>query len=307
MPELVQRPWTRGPFELLCHAEEHRLRRSDFDRRMALISYDNAIEVSISTFLGLHPRQRDGLEYPTERKERWLANYHAQLDFLYDEFAPRSTVPIGATREDVIFYHGLRNELYHSGNGLVPEESSIQGARLAATWVFSVLFKVPLAELEEQLRPRRISRKAKVAITSRQVGTPAGAKMAQRESEKIRRLIADQERATIEGVLRDRSKRWVDGELVSGRTALLRSWSRLEALIRQRFPSGAALGVLRSWNMVRANLAGMPTHYDGIVVQTHAIRSALTHGAATNFADDELHELAKSVNEICDYLERHDK
>ena len=41
---------------------------------------------------------------------------------------------------EFIYYHQLRNELYHNGNGMVPAEEHIQGARTAAIWTFSILF-----------------------------------------------------------------------------------------------------------------------------------------------------------------------
>ncbi len=44
-------PWAKGPFELLVHAEGHFIAGEDFDRRIALISFDNAIEVAITTYL----------------------------------------------------------------------------------------------------------------------------------------------------------------------------------------------------------------------------------------------------------------
>ena len=40
MPTL--KPWVRGPFELIRHAEGHLKAGTDFDKRMALISFDNA-------------------------------------------------------------------------------------------------------------------------------------------------------------------------------------------------------------------------------------------------------------------------
>ena len=39
-------PWAKGPFELLRHAYEHLQKGDDNDRRIALIGFDNAIEVS---------------------------------------------------------------------------------------------------------------------------------------------------------------------------------------------------------------------------------------------------------------------
>ena len=62
------KPWAAGPFELIRHADGHLKAGSDFDKRMALISYDNAIEVSVTTFLQLHPSQRAGKTY--ERKKQ---------------------------------------------------------------------------------------------------------------------------------------------------------------------------------------------------------------------------------------------
>lgn len=55
---LAQIPWALGPFELIQHAEGHFQQNGDFDRRIALIGFDNAIEVSIETFLTLPPAIR---------------------------------------------------------------------------------------------------------------------------------------------------------------------------------------------------------------------------------------------------------
>ena len=51
------KPWAYGPFEILLHAELHYRVGEDFDRRIAMIGFDNAIEVAITTYLGLHPIQ----------------------------------------------------------------------------------------------------------------------------------------------------------------------------------------------------------------------------------------------------------
>jgi hypothetical protein len=82
---IADKPWTKGPFELISHAATHMDGDSDFDRRMALISLDNAIEVSIRTFLHLHPQQRKGLRYKPDQIQAWKAGFHSLLEFLYDE------------------------------------------------------------------------------------------------------------------------------------------------------------------------------------------------------------------------------
>ncbi len=75
------KPWVARPFELIFHAEIHYLRGSDYDRRLALISFDNSIEVFISTHLSLHPIQRGNKQYSKEDVEEWMKNYHTKLDF----------------------------------------------------------------------------------------------------------------------------------------------------------------------------------------------------------------------------------
>jgi hypothetical protein len=52
-------PWAKRPFELLYHAEIHFQKGSDYDKRLSVISFDNSIEVSITTYLSLKPMQRD--------------------------------------------------------------------------------------------------------------------------------------------------------------------------------------------------------------------------------------------------------
>jgi hypothetical protein len=75
----------------------------DFDRRMALISFDNSIEVSIHTYLGLHPIQRQNRTYEK---------------------------------------HQLRNDQYHEGSPSSPNWSHLEQLGRAAKWIFAVLFDV---------------------------------------------------------------------------------------------------------------------------------------------------------------------
>jgi hypothetical protein len=137
---VILEPWIYGPLELIKHAEEHQQVGRDFDKRMALISYDNAIEVSISTYLQLHPSQRGGAEYPKEHVNKWLTNYYGLLDFFFDEFMKTSSQTPSIARQTFIHYHKLRNDLYHEGKYFVPSIRDIQGARAAALYIFSTLF-----------------------------------------------------------------------------------------------------------------------------------------------------------------------
>jgi hypothetical protein len=82
-------PWALGPFETILHAEMHYRNGEDFDRRIAIVGFDNAIEVTIHTYLNLYPIQRQNRTYPRLDVERWLGNFHTEIDFLEIEVQNR--------------------------------------------------------------------------------------------------------------------------------------------------------------------------------------------------------------------------
>ncbi len=147
-------PWSNGPFELIRHAEQHLRGDDDFDRRIALISFDDAVEVAVTTYLTLHPIQRSGRNYPNADVARWLENYHSRLDFLDAELLARG-LTWDVDRAHVVWVHQQRNEQYHGGNKGTPERSVLALARRTAIWVFGLLFDDPQAEtrLEASMAP----------------------------------------------------------------------------------------------------------------------------------------------------------
>ena len=149
------RPRAQGPFELIVHAEMHLRDKGDFDRRMALISFDNSIEVSITTYLTLNPIQRNGAQYRREDVDQWLKNYHTKLDFFTYELRRRSLTE-EMDKSEIIWYHDHRNEQYHGGSRGIPEYRAVEEIRKAALWIFAVLFDVPNAEevLDEEILRR---------------------------------------------------------------------------------------------------------------------------------------------------------
>ena len=145
-------PWANGPFELIVHAESHLRNADDFDRRIAMISFDNAIEVSITTYLTLKPIQRKGRSYSSKAIENWTKNYHRKLDFLQKELKLRKVEWL-VEKSHIVWAHDHRNEQYHGGQKGVPEKTVLEIARNASLWVFSFLFDVDDAEaaLEQAL------------------------------------------------------------------------------------------------------------------------------------------------------------
>jgi hypothetical protein len=139
------KPWAIRPFELIHHAEIHYHKDSDYDRRLALISFDNSIEVSITTYLSLNPIQRSNREYRKEDVNKWLNNFHTKLDFFVLEIQNRR-LPEYKEKADIVWYHDQRNEHYHGGGSGVPEKRTLDEIRQVALWIFSVLFETPDVE-----------------------------------------------------------------------------------------------------------------------------------------------------------------
>ena len=264
---IADKPWTKGPFELISHAATHMDGDSDFDRRMALISLDNAIEVSIRTFLHLHPQQRKGLRYKPDQIQAWKANFHSLLEFLYDEHSKGTTVPSAASKGNVIFYHDLRNEMYHSGNGLVPEEDFVLGACNAAVWIFCRLFEVDQGELERELHDKGRD------VRSR----PAG---------------------SLRNVLK---RRWADSDKVSGGTAFLAAWNRFLRILEESVPCPSWSA---SWAEVRKMYPEMPPEYAALFHEACSVSQKLTEEYPTGLNDEELHTLADRLHELADFLSR---
>ena len=144
----VIKPWAKKAFELLFHAEHHWRRGMDYDKRLALISFDNSIEVSISIYLSLDPIQRNNKHYQRKDVETWLSNYHSRLDFFSNELSDRK-LPEHRDKAHIIYLHKQRNELYHGSSGSVPEISVLDEIRFVALWIYSVLFED--ADIERRL------------------------------------------------------------------------------------------------------------------------------------------------------------
>ena len=134
------KPWAHGLFEILVHAEMHYLSGDDLGRRISMIGFDNAIELAITTYLNLHPMQRGGRQYKNDDVEKWTNNFHSKVEFFFAECEERE-VETTAEEDEILWFHGVRNQQYHAGGATVPHQLALEGVRAAALEVFSILFE----------------------------------------------------------------------------------------------------------------------------------------------------------------------
>jgi hypothetical protein len=132
----MSKPWITGPRELLQHALEHLTAGSDFDKRIALISIDSAVEISIKTFLDL-PR-RINAQGPSKKTLAEQAVSFPGLLSLLEKYALDRLECVDL--QAIEWFHRVRNELYHSGNGMTVEGAVVSGYLELAITLFQALF-----------------------------------------------------------------------------------------------------------------------------------------------------------------------
>lgn len=129
-------PWASGPRELLRHGLDLLRKGGEADRRLAMIVIDNAVELTIKTFLGL-PKRLTGIQVARARYQEISESFPKLLDAL-EEFCP--TKLDGIDLGEIEWYHRLRNQLYHQGNGLTVEQDKVSVYAELARLLFFRLF-----------------------------------------------------------------------------------------------------------------------------------------------------------------------
>src|SRR4030065_216501 len=129
-------PWASGPGEILRHGLSLLNHDTDTNRRLVMISIDNAVELMIKTYLGL-PKRITKLSIPRKEYNEIAESFPALLDCL-EKHAPEMLDGIDLGTSE--WYHRLRNELYHQGNGLTVERDKVEIYAELANVLFRNLF-----------------------------------------------------------------------------------------------------------------------------------------------------------------------
>ncbi|TGV00453.1 hypothetical protein [Flavivirga rizhaonensis] len=139
----IDKPWISGPRELLVHGIQHLDLNSGFDYRIAMISIDNSVELMIKTYLGL-PKRITRIEGITRKKYEEITSTFPNLLDGVEEFA--SDKLNGIELGDIEWFHRLRNQLYHDGNGITVEKEKVEAYAEIAKILFENLFGIEIEE-----------------------------------------------------------------------------------------------------------------------------------------------------------------
>jgi hypothetical protein len=87
--------------------------------RLAFLTINNAVELIMKTFITL-PVRTTGVKFTRKEVDEYTASFPALINLLEDKVHMRLQ---NISLENVEWYHRLRNQLYHQGNGLTIEIS----------------------------------------------------------------------------------------------------------------------------------------------------------------------------------------
>ena len=139
-----QSPWASGPGEILKHGIDLLREDTDTKRRLAMISIDNAVELMMKIYLGL-PQRITGLKITRKEYQEISESFPSLLDALEKHASDKLD---GIELGEIEWYHRLRNELYHQGNGLTVERDKVEVYAELANVLFNNLFGYRLVEYE---------------------------------------------------------------------------------------------------------------------------------------------------------------
>lgn len=132
--------WATGPGEILRHGVALLADDTDTNRRLAMISIDNAVELTMQTFIQL-PKRITGIDVSRKERDEICSNFPNLLDGIEKHASEKI---IGINLGEIEWFHRLRNELYHQGNGLTVERQKVEVYAELAGAFFAALFDVKL-------------------------------------------------------------------------------------------------------------------------------------------------------------------
>jgi len=133
-------PWAAGPGEILKHGLDLLEDDNDTNRRLSMIAIDNSVELIVKTYLGL-PKRITGLTISRKEYQEISESFPALLDALEKHASDKI---IGIDLGSIEWYHRLRNQLYHQGNGLTVERENVEVYAALANELFHKLYGVIL-------------------------------------------------------------------------------------------------------------------------------------------------------------------
>lgn len=134
----VEPYWATGPGEILRHGVSLLKEDKDSNRRLAMILIDNSVELAMQTYIQL-PKRVTGLNITRKERDEYCKNFPSLLDGIEQNAADKIA---GFDLGHIEWFHRLRNQLYHHGNGLTVERTKVEVYAELAQRLLEALFDV---------------------------------------------------------------------------------------------------------------------------------------------------------------------
>lgn len=136
--------WQKAPVKIVSEAINHAEKQNEEDNLIGFLLLDVGAEMLLKTYLGL-PKQLTGATTSEDERHVILRKgFHDIVEGVKNSRAGISEKDLAR----VEFFHGIRNKLYHQGNGLTVQRTHLNEYLIVIKGLFKQLLKI---DLDEQL------------------------------------------------------------------------------------------------------------------------------------------------------------
>jgi len=129
-------PWQVMPAKIIKLALEHAEKKDDFDHQVAYLLLDIGVEAALKAYLVNQGHNVEKIFFPDLLKK-------------VKEELSKTTSDLISQINDIGYFHGIRNKLYHQGDGVKPTEDNLKRYSALAKRVVEEVIEVNL-ETEEK-------------------------------------------------------------------------------------------------------------------------------------------------------------
>jgi hypothetical protein len=152
---IINEPWQKNPAELIQSAIRHLHEQSDIDQLIAFLLLDVGVESTFKTFLLLPDTVTGAKTKYFDRKSAAEGSFHSVVEGVRDAAASRLSA---FNMAHVNYFHSLRNQLYHQGNGIIIPSVQVHDYAHLAVKLLRALLNV---DLTDELRKPEIEARLK--------------------------------------------------------------------------------------------------------------------------------------------------
>ncbi len=131
-----ERPWQVMPAKIIKLALEYAEKKDDLSHQIAYLLLDIGVETALKVYLVNKGQEIEKINFPTlvERVQAEIPKHNSKL-----------IKQIG----DIVYFHGIRNKLYHQGDGVKPTEDNLRRYSALAKEIVREVLEVNLETQEK--------------------------------------------------------------------------------------------------------------------------------------------------------------